>query len=281
MNKGYITVEKPEAIAGIYSGIVPEELRPNQYALIEDESGKVTDIYKYRNDRLEKAHWEPVPVGRTQRLRPLNTEQKMAFDMLQDERVPVKVLTGSWGTGKTYLMISHALYLLASKKISKIIWVRNNFGLADTKDIGHLAGTLEEKILPFAGPLLDHMQPSEFRTRIAQGDIELAHLGFMRGRSIKDAVILCSEAQNLTVNQVQLLLGRVEKGSQLWLEGDTKSQQDHRAFIESPGLDTAIKALAETPLFGYVHLEKTERSKVAELASLLTNDNLKTLGIKK
>lgn len=281
MNKGYVEIEKPEQVAGIYSGIVPEGIRQNQYLLMKDAEGETIDIYKYRNHRLEKAHYNGLVVGRTQKLRPLNDEQKMAFDMLQDERIPVKVLTGSWGTGKTYLMISHALQLLSSKRINKIIWVRNNFGLADTKDIGHLAGTLEEKILPFAGPLMDHMQPAEFRTRITQGDIELAHLGFMRGRSIKDAVILCSEAQNLTVNQVQLLLGRVEKGSQLWLEGDTKSQQDHRSFIESPGLDTAIQVLGENPLFGYVHLAKTERSKVAEMANLLTNDNLKTLGIKK
>ena len=98
--------------------------------------------------------------------------------------------------------------------------------------------------------------------------MEVQHLGFIRGRDIKNSIILCSEAENLTKQHVQLLIGRVGEGSSLWLDGDFK-QVDSKIFEENSGLNIAIDKLKGNKLFGFVHLEKSERSETAALADLL------------
>ena len=103
---------------------------------------------------------------------------------------------------------------------------------------------------------------------ISEDKIEVQHLGFIRGRDIKNSIIISSEAENLTKEHVQLLIGRVGQGSELWLNGDNK-QTDKEIFKTSSGLKIAIEKLKGQKLFGYVHLEKSERSETARLADLL------------
>jgi PhoH-like ATPase len=98
--------------------------------------------------------------------------------------------------------------------------------------------------------------------------LEVIPLGFLRGRSIRNAIIICSEAENLTKEHIQLLMGRVDEGSALWIDGDVR-QRDRVAFEKSKGLETMIDRLKGEPLFGYVHLVKSERSATARLADKL------------
>lgn len=103
---------------------------------------------------------------------------------------------------------------------------------------------------------------------IQDGLLEPVHLGFMRGRDIKNSIIFCDEAENLTKQQVQLLLGRVAEGTELWLAGDLR-QTDHKIFQENNGLRGLINGLIGEELFGMVKLIKSERSATARLADKL------------
>lgn len=98
--------------------------------------------------------------------------------------------------------------------------------------------------------------------------LELQHLGYIRGRDIKNSIIIVSEAENLTTQHIQLLIGRVGEGSQLWLDGDHK-QVDKQVFKDNSGLLKAVERLAGQSLFGYVDLPVSERSATAKLADLL------------
>ena len=98
--------------------------------------------------------------------------------------------------------------------------------------------------------------------------LEIEHLGFMRGRDIKNSILFVSEAENLTKEHVQLLIGRVGEGSQIWFDGDFK-QTDKEVFEKYSGLKVMIERLKGNKLFGYVHLKKSERSETAQLADLL------------
>lgn len=193
----------------------------------------------------------------------------MAFDLLQSKTETIKVITGRFGSGKTFLMVANALQAIHDNKFEKIVWVRNNVGVKDTKDIGHLPGNTVDKIFPYVMPLADHVGGVDgIEMLMRQGKLEVQHLGFIRGRDIKNSIILCSEAENLTKQHVQLLIGRVGEGSSLWLDGDFK-QVDSRIFEENSGLNIAIDKLKGNKLFGFVHLEKSERSETAALADLL------------
>ena len=98
--------------------------------------------------------------------------------------------------------------------------------------------------------------------------LEVIPLGFLRGRSIRNAIIISSEAENLTKEHIQLLIGRVDEGSNLWLDADLR-QRDRVVFERSAGIETMIERLTGEELFSYVHLVKSERSKTAELADKL------------
>ena len=90
----------------------------------------------------------------------------------------------------------------------------------------------------------------------------------MRSRDIKNAIIFCDEVENMTYQHMQLLLGRVAKGSKLILVGDVR-QVDKDIFRSNSGIVRTSTRLAGNPLFGCVKLVKTERSETASLADLL------------
>ena len=215
------------------------------------------------------ATYKPIKNDLLGKVAPRNIEQRLAFDMLQNEQSTVKVLTGCFGSGKTFLMVAHAMSQILDGKFEKLVWVRNNIEVKDTVSLGALPGTTEEKLAPYVGPLADHLGGMEqVNDMIFRNQIEIQHLGFIRGRDIKNSIIISSEAENLTKQHVQLLIGRVGEGSNLWIEGDY-SQVDKKVFEDNSGLRRMVDRLAGDPLFQYVNLPTTERSATARLADKL------------
>lgn len=241
----------------------------NQYLVIVDESGNPIDEYKWNGSKYVRLRFKNIDNMFSGKIAPRNLQQRMAFDMLQDDKTTVKVLTGCFGSGKTMLMVVHALDMIQKEKFDKIVWVRNNIEVKDTTSLGALPGTAFEKLTPYVGPLADHVGGMEgVMDFVERGQIEVQHLGFIRGRDIKNSIIISTEAENLTKQHVQLLIGRVGEGSNLWLEGDY-SQVDKKVFEESSGMRRAVDKLAGERLFSYVNLPQTERSETARLADKL------------
>lgn len=269
--KGYIEVDVTDSrVNEFYQDTTVNlfSLNVNEYLLIL-EDGEVVDSYKWIGTEHAHVFYKTLDNEFTGKVKPRNEQQKLAFDLLQDSRSKIKVIDGGYGTGKDYLMINHALHLIEKGKFKKILWVRNNIEVKNTKPIGYLPGSQNQKLLPYALILADHLGGIEGLERMMDsGTIEIAHLGLLRGRSIRDTIIYCSEAENLTRSHVQLLIGRVDEGSELWMNGDYR-QADAKEFEEDNGLKAAIDRLKGEPLFGYVHLEKIERSDVARLADKL------------
>ena len=127
-------------------------------------------------------------------------------------------------------MSTTALQLIKQKKFDKIVWIRNNIEVKNSRPIGFLPNGIIDKLLPFAMPLADHVGGQDgLEMLINQGQIEIEHLGFIRGRDIRNSIIICSEAENMTTEHVQLLVSRVGEGSNLWINGDFK-QIDSNIF---------------------------------------------------
>ena len=241
----------------------------NEYVIANDENGNHLGMFKYDGTQLQKVQYKTISSMYLGKVKPRNPQQQLAIDMLYDKDTTVKILTGKFGTGKDFLMCSAAINLIESGKFEKIVYIRNNIEVKNSKPIGHLPGSYNEKLLPFAMPLADHLGGIEgLSLMIEQGKIEVVHLGFIRGRDIKNAIIICSEAENMTKEHIQLLLGRVGEGSALWINGDFK-QCDADVFLANNGLMTAVERLKGHPRFGYVKLLKTERSETAAMADLL------------
>ena len=244
-------------------------LLENQYLLIEDTHGRISDSYVWQNGSFKKVPYVKFENDFTGTIKPRNAQQEILFDMLADKQTTVKLVTGGFGCGKTMSLVIAALDAISKGRFEKIIWVRNNIEVKDTVPLGSLPGDSFDKLLPFAMPLADHCGGLEgLQHLIEQDRVEIVHLGFLRGRDIKNSIILCSEAENLTKQHIQLLIGRVGEGSNLWMDADLK-QRDKTAFEKSAGLELMIERLKGQKLFGYVKLLKTERSETARLADLL------------
>lgn len=241
----------------------------NEYAILRNVNGEIVDKIICKDGKLLQIHFATFKNSYTGSLKPRNEHQELAFDMLKDPDITVKLITGTWGTGKTLALVVAALEAVQRGEFEKIVWVRNNVQVKDTDNLGALPGDAYDKMLPYLGPFCDHVGgEAGVRMLIDHNQLEVIPLGFLRGRSIRNAIIICSEAENLTKEHIQLLLGRVDEGSALWIDGDVR-QRDRVAFEKSKGIETMIDRLKGEKLFGYVHLVKSERSATARLADKL------------
>ena len=238
----------------------------NEYLIIKDSDSNVVDYYRWDGKAFQRVTSRQINNVWLGKVKPRNPQQVLAIDMLMNMDITVNVLSGKAGSGKSMLMINAAMDLAKSGKFEKIVYVRNNIEVRDTKQLGALPGDAFDKLQPFYSGLADHV-----------GDIfmfrnvfEFIHLGYMRGRDIKNRIVMVNEAENLTSEHCEMLIARIADGSQIWFDGDAK-QTDAEVFKKNNGLLRTVDVLKGNELFGHVKLIKSERSKTAALADLFTN----------
>ena len=258
-----------DEMASLYSNPQINTLgaKTNEYCTIF-EGSDLKDILRWDGNNYAKLNYRSFKSALGSKVEPRNTEQKMLFDLLQNRNVPIKLCLGRFGSGKSYLMLAHALNLIQKGEFDRIVFVKNNIQVKDTKDLGALPGEEIDKLMPWLKQIEDHVGGFTFDDMLQQGIIEPVHLGYIRGRDIKNSIIFCDEVENMTKQHIQLLIGRVSSRSELWLAGDLK-QTDSINFEKNSGIQALINGLAGDPLFGMVKLLKSERSAVAALADKL------------
>ena len=272
--KGYIEVSlDDEKLASFYNNkeLYAElyQVKENQYFLVKDTTGETVDRYCFQDGKMRQVFFHTLGGTFTGAIKPRNPQQVCLFDMLKDRTSKIKLVTGRFGSGKTLAMTNAALELIEKGKFERIVWVRNNVSVKDAPEIGYLPGTEIDKLMPYVMPLADHAGGEEgIKKMLENGTLEVIPLGHLRGRSLRNSIVFCTECENLTRQHIQLLMGRIDEGSQLWLDGDTK-QRDRAIFEQSAGLERMVDRLAGNKLFAHIHLEKSERSEVAALADLL------------
>jgi PhoH-like ATPase len=268
-----ITLED-EQIAAFYEGRYNIDMEINQYLFIKNTEGRIIEKRKWDGSNLVSLKFKLIDSYRFGKVRPVNDEQFALFDLLQDESITVKQITGVVGAGKNYNAFIYALDAIdkgekGKSSYHKIVMVRNNVEVKDSVSLGALPQGANEKLLPFAMPAADLLgSPVELMRLIDDGKIELLHLGFARGRSFDNTIIIVDESENLTSEHVALLVSRVGKNSIIMFLGDT-NQTDKIVFEKNSGLERLNTRLFGNKLFGCVHLVKTERSETAALAALL------------
>ncbi|MEO0879983.1 MAG: PhoH family protein [Pseudomonadota bacterium] len=151
---------------------------------------------------------------------------------------------GPAGTGKTYLAVAHAVSRLMSGAAERIILSRP--AVEAGEQIGFLPGDMKEKVDPYMRPLYDALydmlHADYVDRRIASGEIEIAPLAFMRGRTLTRAAVILDEAQNATPAQMKMFLTRLGEGSHMAITGDPT--QSDLGFGETSGLKDALSLLS-------------------------------------
>ena len=151
---------------------------------------------------------------------PRSEKQKNYVSALKESDVIIS--TGPAGTGKTFLAVAVALTMLLDKRIERIILSRPAVEAGER--LGFLPGDMREKVDPYLRPLYDSLYDlldfEKIQKRIEIGDIEIAPLAFMRGRTLKNSFAILDEAQNATDTQIKMFLTRIGENSKIVINGD-------------------------------------------------------------
>lgn len=166
---------------------------------------------------------------------PKNLTQETYLSLIDDESKDIILATGPAGTGKTLIAVLAAIRALKERKCNRIVITRP--AVDNDEQHGFLKGTLIEKMAPWTRPVFDvieeYYSKKEIEYMIEEGIIEVAPLGFMRGRTFKHAFIIADEMQNSTCNQMKMLTTRIGDNSRMLITGDL-NQHDRK--LEENGL---------------------------------------------
>ena len=194
--------------------LMNEYLFETQYASLKDQKNTYENI-QYLSQH-EKDNFE------LKFSRPKGKSQEMYASTLRSKAKKIVIATGPAGTGKTLFATEYGIRNFLLGKCDKLIFTRPSVSVDE--DLGYLPGTLEEKMAPWVRPIYDilyqFIHPKEVSELLEEKIIEIAPLGYMRGRTFKNAWIVADEMQNSTISQMKMLLTRLGENSRLIITGD-------------------------------------------------------------
>ncbi len=187
-----------------------EDVNTAIHAFTADSSAVLKDLFQ-----------KAIPVSSRKRpVAPKNETQRKYIEAIRQYDVVFGI--GPAGTGKTYLAMATAVSALLRREVSRIILVRP--AVEAGEKLGFLPGDLYEKINPYLRPLYDALydmiETEKANKLVERGDIEIAPLAFMRGRTLNDSFIILDEAQNTTAEQMKMFLTRLGFNSKTVITGD-------------------------------------------------------------
>ena len=215
---------------------------------------------------------KPLAYG----ISPRNAEQTFALHAVLNPDVLLVTLTGTAGTGKTLLALAGAM---EQRRHFRQIYLARPIVPLSNRDIGFLPGDIQSKINPYMQPLWDNLgiiknqfdeKEREYRKVDEMVETEKLHivpLAYIRGRSLSNVIFIVDEAQNLTPHEVKTIITRAGERTKIILTGDIFQIDTPYLDASSNGLSYLIDRVRGNPLYAHVHLEKGERSALANLAS--------------
>ena len=201
-----------------------------------------------------------------------NREQLYAINLLNDDSIPLVSITGLAGSGKTYLTLLAGIEGLHSGRYSRIVITRNVQPVG--RDIGFLPGDMNDKMMPWMAPIMDNFRQglkdndlTYFSAMKEKGDIEIAPLAFMRGRTFADTFLIMDEAQNCTIHELKTVVTRIGENSKIVLLGDVDQIDTPYIDSHSNGLTIVSEKFKKESIAGHIQLKKGERSYLSSIAA--------------
>ena len=204
---------------------------------------------------------------------PRSKKQKEYVRALKTNQIIMSL--GPAGTGKTYLAVAVALTMLLEKKVERIILSRPAVEAGER--LGFLPGDMKDKIDPYLRPLYDSLYDlldyNKIQKKIESGEIEIAPLAFMRGRTLKNSFAILDEAQNATQTQVKMFLTRIGENSKLVVNGDPSQidlpNKKQSGLIES---QTILKGIKEISIINFDHQDVMRHPLVTKIVEAYQNN---------
>lgn len=235
----------------------------NQYLIIRDKNKHTLDKYRWNGNKHIKLKLPPKRY-----IEPMNDLQACALDLLNDISIPIKIIAGTYGSGKTLLNTKMAIYHIKEKgNFAKLMVVRNPIGTGEA--IGWLKGDKEDKTDDFFKPVIQHLDGGEIEAEnmIQRGQLIKEIPWYMKGLSVEDTFMLVDEAEDLTTKIIKMIGTRLGRNSVVTFSGDYNQSEDK--FLHDNGLLNAINKLKGNQLVGIVVLDRDVRSDASKVFAYL------------
>jgi PhoH-like ATPase len=234
----------------------------NEYLILYNTD--LDDLYEYRFDGSKFIDLKLPP---SKVIKGLNPEQRCALDLLNNKDIPIKIIAGGFGSGKTLLSVKSGLYQVITKEHYKnLLFIRNPI-VADGAEIGFLPGDKSEKIYDFCRPFLQYVESDKDQfyaeSLIKNDKIRMDVVSFLKGVSIDDSFVIMDEAEDLNTKLIKLVGSRIGSTSCIVFTGDWK--QSENRYKQDNGLLRLIESSKGNPLVGIVVLEEDVRSSTSKL----------------
>lgn len=226
----------------------------NQYVIVDGQA------CRFDGTSLVPTKWTKIKG-----FSPKNLEQRCLFDLLDNDDIRIKVVSGVAGSGKTKAALTYGLHKVEKGVYDRLLIVRQPAPAGEP--IGLLPGDLPTKLAPWQAAAIDALSKETFDYMLRSGHIEFDVLQHMQGRDLRRTFIVVDEAQNLTVKEAKMLGTRCAEGSVIAFIGDVE-QAVNKKYEKDNGLTRIVEVMTGHSLFGYVRLTQSVRSDVAELFAL-------------
>jgi len=245
-------------------------LEQNEFVVMNAVESSASGIGIFKDGKITKLCHTPGDAMSSFRAK--NKEQKFAVEALLDESIELVTLTGLAGSGKTYVALMAGLDGIHEGRYERIVISRSIQPVG--RDLGYLPGDVDEKMAPWLAPIMDNFKAmmgdrdfTYFNMMMEKGQLEVAPLSFIRGRTFNNAYVIVDEAQNATIHELKTIITRVGKDSKIILMGDT--DQIDTPYIDklSNGLSIVIDKFKSEKEHAHIQLAKGQRSNIASLAS--------------
>jgi PhoH-like ATPase len=208
---------------------------------------------------------------------PKNLRQTVALHQLLDPDIPAVSIMGMAGTGKTFLSLAAALDQVLEQGRYRRVSVYRPLVAVGRQEVGYLPGDLSEKLAPWMAAVHDNLYAlfsdagvdgakGAIEELVDRGELEMAAVTYLRGRSITGEFVIIDEAQNLELSTLKVILTRMSRDSKVVFCGDL-SQVDNPYISPYGGMAALIEKFKDSSLFAHVSLERTVRSPLAEMAA--------------
>ena len=247
-------------------------LHANQYIILHD-----TDTEQESAMRWDAELQDVVGLKyRNSKVNPLNIYQECALDLLYNDHIPVKVISGTYGSGKTLMSMKVMEEKIYSGLYDKMLLLRNPIAV-DGIDIGALPGSAYDKIGHFYTPMIQYLtNNSMFDTREAfdpnneecakrrgyQLDMDMVQN--LKGVSVDRTIVILDEAEDLSLKLIKVAGTRIGKGSMFVMMGDIKNQTEDKYKYDN-GLTAFIEQSKDEPLVGVIYLPEDVRSAMSKI----------------
>jgi len=226
------------------------------------------------NEKVKNSNITDIIKTPKKSIIPRSEKQKRYVRALRESEIVISA--GPAGTGKTFIAVAVGLTMLLEKKIERIILSRPAVEAGER--LGFLPGDMKEKVDPYLRPLYDSLYDlfhfEKIQRMIEIGDIEIAPLAFMRGRTLKNSFAILDEAQNATDTQIKMFLTRIGENSKIVVNGDPSQIDLPNKHIS--GLDRAKKLLShldEIKVIDFDHSDVVRHPLVSKIVKAYSSNN--------